>query len=299
MIPGLNLTTARVVSQRNATHDCRTLDFRFPLVKTLATSHPRRQNPRMDHVALITGASRGIGAAIARRLASEGVTVVLAARSSCDALVAELEREDRSAHAVSLDVSDPLAIARVAEDVTRSIGPIDWLVNNAGIAESAPWARRPQGRDLYDEHLTVNFHGPRLLCEALVPGMAERGYGRVVNVASSAGLRGYAYVCAYVASKHALVGYTRALALELADSGVAVGAVCPHYVDTALTAAAVERVVSKTGRDEEDVRAFFASQNPGGRLVTPEEVAQAVWELCLDDRSGRLVEISGEGTHPV
>ena len=170
---------------------------------------------------------------------------------------------------------------------------------NAGIAESAPWAARPAGRDLYDEHLAINFHGPRWLTEALVPGMVERGYGRVVNVASSAGLQGYGYVCAYVASKHALVGYTRSLALELDKTGVAISAVCPHYVDTPLTAAAVERVIEKTGRAQDDVRAFFASQNPGGRLVTPEEVAQAVWELCLDDRSGRLVEITGEGSHSV
>ena len=253
----------------------------------------------MTHVALITGASRGIGAAIARRLASEDVTVVLGARTSCDGLVAELEALGQRAHAVTLDVADPVAIARVAQEVTSSVGPIDWLVNNAGIAESAPWAARPKGRDLYDEHLKVNFHGPRLLCEALVPGMVERGYGQVVNVASSAGLQGYAYVCAYVASKHALVGYTRALALELDGTGVAVGAVCPHYVDTPLTDAAVERVTQKTGRAKEDVRSFFASQNPGGRLVTPEEVAQAVWELCLDDRNGRLVEITGEGSHAV
>ena len=124
----------------------------------------------------------------------------------------------------------------------------------------------------------------------------EAGYGRVVNVASSAGLRGYAYVADYCASKHALVGLTRAAALELGPKGVLVGAVCPHYVDTPMTAESIRRVVEKTGKSEVEARRFFEQQNPGGRLVTAYEVADAVASLCEGEENGTLIELDGSST---
>jgi len=249
------------------------------------------------HVALVTGASRGIGAAIARAVAARGAAVLLTAREaeSCEPVAAELRGAGGRAECLALDVADEgslaAALARVTE-LEAQWGPVDWLVNNAGIAESAPFAG-PEVEALVRRQMEVNFHGARRLAEALVPGMKERGYGRVVNVASSAGLRGYAYVSAYCASKFALVGWTLAAAAELAGSGVALGAVCPHYVDTPMLARSVERLVEKTGRSEEDARRFFAGENPGGRLVSSEEVAEAVCGLLEDEGTGLLVELDG------
>ena len=227
----------------------------------------------MQRRALVTGASRGIGAAIVRELAAAGAEVAVAARTlaDCEALADEVRAGGGSAFALELDVSERESVLRAAEQA----GPVDWLVNNAGIAVSAPLL--PKGdeadRDFVEEHLLVNFHGARWMIEALLPGMRERDYGRVVNVASAAALRGWAYVSAYCASKHALLGYTRAAALELAKTNVRFHAVCPHYVDSPMTDHSVRRVMEKTGMTEEAARAFFAEQNPAGRLVTPEEVA--------------------------
>jgi len=204
------------------------------------------------HVALVTGGNRGIGAAI---------------------------------RAVALDVTDPDSIRAVADE------RVDWLVNNAGIAESAPLLGG--GDELYQRHLDVNFHGARRLLEALVPAMKERRYGRIVNVASSAGLRGYAYVAAYCASKFALVGYTLAAAEELAGSGVTVNAVCPYYVDSPMLDQSISNLRAKTGKGADELRAFFAEQNPGGRILTPEEVADAVAALLTGEDSGTLAVLDG------
>lgn len=254
------------------------------------------------HVALVTGGGRGIGAAIARALCEAGAAVFVAARSQddCFGVAAELREAGGTAWPLLLDVTDPEgieeALAHAAEEAA-GVGPIDWLVNNAGIAVSAPFLRhgRATGTDLYERHLAVNFHGARRLVEALAPGMLERGYGRIVNVASSAGLVGYAYVAAYCASKHALVGYSRAVAEELAGKGVTLNLVCPHYVDSPMTDASVKRIVDKTGRSAEEARELLAAQNPGGELVTVEEVAAAVRGFCAGDEHGRLAELVGGG----
>jgi len=262
-------------------------------------------NDGQRHVALVTGGSRGIGAAIARQLARSGAAVVVAARGAEDRerLVAELEASGARAWSVELDVIDPESVVegvRLARALSETAGPLDWLVNNAGIALSAPLLPKgPQGgvenTELFDRHLAVNLHGPRRLVEALAPGMKERSYGRIVNVASSAGLRGYSYVAGYCASKFALVGYTLAAAHELASAGITVDAVCPHYVDSPMLDASVERVVRATGKDPLEVRAFFRSENPGGELVTPDEVAAAVLDLLASDATGTLVELDGSG----
>ena len=247
------------------------------------------------HVALVTGGGQGIGAAICERLVSGGATVIVTGRvlENCEALAARLGQR---ALAVRLDVTDRDSIRAALEQALRcseTVGPIDWLVNNAGMARSAPLLHECEVTDLYVEHMQVNFHGARRMVEALLPGMRERGYGRIVNVASSAGLRGYAYVSAYCASKHALVGYTRSAALELEKTGVTMGAVCPHYVDSPMTDRSAERIAEKTGRSPDEARGILAAQNPGGRLVTPGEVAGAAWELLAGDENGAIVELDG------
>jgi len=256
-----------------------------------------------DHVALVTGGSRGIGAEIARALARSGAAVVVGARTvdACQVLCDELGAQGARAFPVPLDVTSVdsvRAAVEVARAAVAAIGPIDWLVNNAGIAVSAPLAYDGQGdagEDLYARHMDVNFHGARRVTEALLGDMLERGYGRVVNVASSAGLRGYAYVSAYCASKHALVGYTRAAALELGDRGVAFRAVCPHYVDSPMLEAGIERIVARTGKSAEEARRFFEGQNPGGRLVSMAEVAAAVRDALAGDGADVVVELDGSG----
>jgi NAD(P)-dependent dehydrogenase (short-subunit alcohol dehydrogenase family) len=256
----------------------------------------------IPHVALITGSGRGIGAAIAAKLAREGAAVIVAARSqeACLDVAHEIRDTGGLAWPLHLDVGDPESIETAvgeARELTRAIGPIDWLVNNAGIAISAPFLEhgRKSGVDLYEQHLSINFHGPRRLCEALIPAMIERKYGRVVHIASSAGLKGYAYAAAYSASKHALVGYGRSASAELAQTGVTMNMVCPHYVDSPMTEQSIARVVAKTKKSAAEARAFFAAQNPGGGLVSVEEVAGIVFELLNGDKNGTIAELVGGG----
>jgi len=252
------------------------------------------------HVALVTGAGRGIGAAIASKLAREGAAVLVAARSqeACIDVSREINESGGIAWPIHLDVADPESIEAAvteARELSREHGPIDWLVNNAGIAVSAPFLEhgRRSGVDLYEQHMSVNFHGARRMCEALVPSMIERKYGRVVHVASSAGLEGYAYAAAYSASKHALVGYARSAAVELAKTSVAMSVVCPHYVDSPMLEASISRVVAKTKKSEREARAFFEAQNPGGGLVHVGEVADVVHALLAGDKNGAIAELVG------
>lgn len=253
-------------------------------------------------VAFVTGAGRGIGASIALRLGRAGAPVIVAARSqeACTDIANAILERGGAAWPVYLDVSDPESIASAvaqAREESCLHGPIGILVNNAGIAETAPFLRhgRETGVDLYEKHLRVNFHGPRRLCEALVPDMVERKRGAIVHVASSAGLQGYPYAAAYVASKHALVGYARCASAELAKTGVSMSLVCPHYVDSPMTDETVARIVRKTGKSEAETRAFLASQNPGGALISADEVAESVATLVQQGDNGVLLELLGGG----
>lgn len=251
-------------------------------------------------LSLVTGAGRGIGEAIARRIARAGAPVIVAARSQddCVAVASSIVEDGGRAWPAYVDVTDPATLDEALKELADEIaphGPIGWLVNNAGIAETAPFLRHGRGADgdAYEKHLRVNFHGPRRAIERLAPTMLERAHGRIVSVASSAGLGGYPYAAAYVASKHALVGYTRCAALELEGKGVTMNLVAPHYVDSPMTDQTVERIVKKTGRTEADTRAFLASQNPGGALVTTDEVATVVLELLTGTRNGAIAEMPG------
>lgn len=246
-------------------------------------------------IALVTGGNQGIGESIARALANAGAVVFVAGRSAARnaAVAASIETDGGIAHGLELDVCDPASIASAFDRAElQAKAPIMWLVNNAGIALSAPLVRTED--DAFLRQMDVNFHGARRCTARALPAMLEAGGGRVVNVASSAGLQGYGYVAAYCASKHALVGYTRAAQVECGSKGVTFAAVCPHYVDTPMLEASVEAVMQKTGRTREEVRAFFASENPGGKLVTPAEVAAAVVELCTGP-GGDVWELDGSG----
>jgi NAD(P)-dependent dehydrogenase (short-subunit alcohol dehydrogenase family) len=227
--------------------------------------------------------------------------VLVAARNAttCARTAAELRAAGGEAWPLALDVADAGSIALALEEARDMAGgEIEWLVNNAGIAESAPYAARNR-EDLMERHLAVNFHGARRLMEALVPGMQARGHGHVVNVASSAGLRGYAYVTAYCASKFALVGYSLAVANELEGSGVRINVVCPHYVDSPMLAASVQRLTDKTGMDASTAREFFRRTNPGGELITMDEVAGAVVHLLGSDEHGTILELDGSAERKV
>ncbi|TDJ77574.1 MAG: SDR family NAD(P)-dependent oxidoreductase [Planctomycetota bacterium] len=252
-----------------------------------------------EHVALVTGGGGGIGAVVCSELGRMGAFVLVAGRDQqgCTRVADEVRAAGGAGAPLLLDVTDPASIATALQDASRLAGPPDWLVNNAGIAVSAPLVARPADSpvDQYETHMDVNFHGARRVFEAVLPAMLERGYGRVVQVASSAALQGYAYVAAYAASKHALLGYSRAAALELQRKGVAVNAVCPHFVDSPMTDESVARIVRETGRTEAAARAFLAEQNPSGELVTTAEVAHAISELLATDMTGSIIELVGGG----
>jgi NAD(P)-dependent dehydrogenase (short-subunit alcohol dehydrogenase family) len=240
--------------------------------------------------AVITGGGRGTGAAIARALAEAGASVLVAARSEheVERVANELTAAGGRAWAAMCDVTDPASVDALVEISSRALGRVDVLVNNAGVAFAS--AVHKTGIDDWDRLFAVNARGSFLCTRAFLPGMIERGWGRIVNIASTAALRGDRYVAAYAASKHALMGLTRSVAAEVAASGVTVNAVCPGYLDTEMTRASVTRIVERTGRSEAAALAAIVATNPQGRLIAPEEVAAAVRFLCGDEASA----INGE-----
>ena len=221
--------------------------------------------------AVITGGAKGIGLAIARRLFADGATIALIGR---DAIALEQAAGPLGAQHAVADVTDPAAL----RNAIVSFGRCDILANNAGATISKPFAKHEQCD--FQAMLAVNLLSAVTTCQAVLPGMRAQGFGRIINVASTAGLKGYPYVAAYVTSKHALVGLTRALALETIKDGVTVNAICPGFTDTDMVTRAATSIAAATGRSPENARAALASSNPAGRLVLPEEVAEAVAFLC-------------------
>ena len=251
--------------------------------------------PSAPRHALVTGGGQGIGAAIAHLLVRRGMRVTVLGRRLATGQVLAAEPPDLL-HAVAADVANASEVAAAFADAVVRFGRVDVLVNNAGQAESAPlhktFTELADCRAVVD----VNLTGTMLCTQAALPGMLEAGWGRIVNVASTAGQVGYAYVSAYCAAKHGVVGLTRALALEVASKGITVNAVCPGYTDTEIVRASIERVVAKTGRSEQEARAAFVQSNPQGRLVAPQEVADAVAWLCSEGASaitGQALSVSG------
>jgi NAD(P)-dependent dehydrogenase (short-subunit alcohol dehydrogenase family) len=236
--------------------------------------------------AVVTGGGRGIGAAVARTLAAAGASVVVTSRTGTEieAVAASIRRAGGRAWSMECDVTDEAAVAAMAAEAVDRLGHVDILVNNAGVASSSPVHRTTL--EEWDRLMRTNATSAFLCTRSFLGPMVERGWGRVVNVASVAGLHGARYIAAYAASKHALVGLTRAAAAEVAGRGVTVNAICPGYVDTAMTTESVARIVEKTGRTEDEARAAILAGSPLGRLLTPNEVAAAVLFLCWDAAAG-------------
>jgi NAD(P)-dependent dehydrogenase (short-subunit alcohol dehydrogenase family) len=247
-------------------------------------------------VAVVTGGGRGIGAAIARGLAAAGARVVVSARSGgqLDGVVAEIAAAGRDARAVVCDVTDPESVSRLLGEAETELGPVEILVNNAGVSSSAPL--RSVELAEWNRLMAVNATGTFLCTRAFLPGMVANGWGRVINVASVAGRAGAAYISAYAASKHAVIGFTRSVAAEVAAKGVTVNALCPGYVETPMTDESVERIVAKTGLSQEEARGRITAMNPQGRLIEPDEVAFLAVALC-DPRArginGQAIGVDG------
>jgi 3-hydroxybutyrate dehydrogenase len=241
--------------------------------------------------AVVTGGGRGIGRSIAASLVRAGATVTILGRTR--AVLDEVVAAGDAHFAITADVSDQAALSSaIAQAGGRQ--PIDVLVANAGAAESAPFIKSDAA--LFQRMMDVNFMGVVYAAQAVLPAMKERGHGRIVAVASTAGLKGYAYVSAYSAAKHAVVGLVRSLALEVARSGITVNAVCPGFTETDLLAGSIENIMSKTGRSREQAVSELAKHNPQGRLVTPQEVADAVLWLCGEGASaitGQAIAVAG------
>src|SRR5580765_5497451 len=239
-------------------------------------------NSRAGRVAVVTGAGRGIGAATARALADAGFSVVVAARSrdQIERQTAELVARGHGAKAVVCDVTSEASVEALSREAAE-LGPVAVLVNNAGAAGSMPLVRT--SLEDWNRLMAVNATGAFLCTRAFLPGMLERHWGRVVNVASTAGLSGGKYLAAYSAAKHALVGLTRSVAAEVAGTGVTVNAVCPGFVDTEMTAETVSRIVAKTGRTREAALAAALASEGQPRLIPAEDVAAAVVSFAAAD----------------
>jgi NAD(P)-dependent dehydrogenase (short-subunit alcohol dehydrogenase family) len=245
--------------------------------------------------ALVTGGARGIGAAITRALLAHGAHVTMLGRSpevKAAGGVAVTAQADPAYH--QADVAEPVQVKQAFAAARARFGPVAILVNNAGQARSAPFLKTDAG--LWHSMMQVNLNGAFYCTQAALPEMLNAGWGRIVNIASTAGLAGYSYVTAYCAAKHGVIGFTRALALEVATKGITVNSICPGFTETDMLKETLHNIVSKTGRTEAEARAELAARNPQKRMVQPEEVANAVLWLCLPGSeavTGQAIAVAG------
>ncbi len=274
-----------------------------PLSPPMSPSLPPSLHQR---TAIVTGAGRGIGLAIAQTLAEAGAQIILlgrdlprlqqaAASLPLSQPLSQPNSDPSRAHfCLAVDIADESAVLRAFENIRAACPRIDILINNAGQAESAPLARTDSA--LWQRMLGVNLNGSFYCSRAVIGAMLKQDYARIINVASTAGLVGYAYVSAYCAAKHGVIGLTRSMALEAAGTSLTVNAVCPGYTETDMVSDAVRNIAAKTGRSEQDARASLSANNPQGRLITPQEVAQTVLWLCQPHAAsitGQAISISG------
>lgn len=241
--------------------------------------------------AVVTGGGKGIGLAIARSLVRAGASVTLMGR---DAAVLGRVAAEMGAQSIAVDLLDETAAGHAFDDAAKLAGPVDILINNVGGEKSSRFEKT--SRADWDGMLALNLTVAFTCMQKALPEMKRRGFGRIVNVASTASLKGYPYVAAYCAAKHGLLGLTRAVALETAKTGVTVNAVCPGFTETDLLQRSLATIVDATGRTEEDARADLLKANPQGRFILPEEVAEAVLWLCsaaAGSVTGQAISING------
>ena len=244
--------------------------------------------------ALVTGGGHGIGGSSAEVLAANGAKLTLTGRNmeKLEAMAASLP----GAEARRLDVTDEDAVKKVFAEAAASLGPVDILVNNSGIAETAPFMRT--SADMMRQIMEVNLIGAHVCTQQVLPAMIDAGWGRIVNIASLAGLAGQPYIAAYCASKHAMIGLTRTLALEVARKGITVNAVCPAYVETGMVERGVANIQKITGMSEDEARGELAKKNPQGRIIAASEVGATVAWLCLpgsESITGQSIAMAGGG----
>jgi NAD(P)-dependent dehydrogenase (short-subunit alcohol dehydrogenase family) len=233
--------------------------------------------------ALVTGGARGIGAAIARALAGAGARVSIVSRQPAAA--------GPPFFAAEADVSDEDAVWRAFAACRSSNGPIEILVNNSGISDSAPLTRT--SKSLFERIVATNLTGTFLCSREAAQDMLIAKWGRILNIASIAGLYGAPYISAYCASKHGAIGFTRAIAAEFAGTGITANAICPGYTETDMMRQAISKIVAHTGASEDAARERLALMNPGGRIATVEEVASASIELLCGDKNGVALVVPG------